>query len=116
MWNVISSVLSVSACFLSIAAVFFSVRSVKAARELLAQSKALPASRINSLETSLRDTQDALEVVANRVKMQRVRTIATHATETTSRASGKNEPDPHTDPEGWRTWMNAQLRKPRTNA
>lgn len=110
MWSVISSVLSVLACFLSIAAVFYSARSVTVSRELLDQSSRLPASRISSLETSLADTQDALQAVANRVKMQRVRNIADHATGPRTKVGSSGEPDAATDPEGWRNWMNAQLR------
>jgi len=109
MWPAISSVLSVLAFFLSLGAIFFAARSAIAARELLDQNSRLPVSRINSLETSLQDTQDALAAVANRVKMQRVRAAADHAIKK-DKVGSSGEPDPRTDPEGWRTWMNSQLR------
>jgi len=66
-------------------------------------------SRTESLVHSLNDIQNTMEVLANRVKMQRVRNSALHALGSTG-----GEPDVRTDPEAWRAWKNAQLRAPRS--
>jgi hypothetical protein len=103
----IFSVLSVLAFFLSIAAVFFSARSATQVRELRDQLTPFDQSRMRLLETSLRETQDALEVVANRVKMMKVRGAANHVRE--DRPS--ETPDPYKNPDAWRLWMNNQMAR-----
>jgi hypothetical protein len=112
MWLVFSNVLSAAAFILSIVACWLSVRSANRAQELREALKVSPVSRIKSLETSLADTQGALEEVANRVKMMRVRNAANH-TETSGPKPGqrKDEPDPYSDPDGWRQAMNAKLAR-----
>jgi hypothetical protein len=106
--NAFFNALSVLGFFLSIAAAFSAARSVTAARELRDRLNPLPLSRLQSLETSLADTQDALSEVANRVKMMRVRSSANHVRE----AKEPNAlPDPYKDPDGWRNAMNSRLSR-----
>jgi len=101
--NAIFNVLSVVAFFLSLAGLLFSARSAIRVQELRDRLAVLPLSRLNSLETSLADTQDALAEVANRVKMMKVRNASSHV-------RGNNaDPDPHTDPDAWRRVMNSKL-------
>lgn len=75
---------------------------VQELRDLVAR---LPVSRLESLAASQAELAETMEQLANRVKMQRVRNAANHATGVRS-----GEPDARTDPEGWRAWKNAQLR------
>jgi len=101
--DAIFNVLSVLAFFLSILAASFAALSAIRVRELLDDQQRLPVSRLKSLETSLADTQGALEEVANRVKMMKVRSAANHS-------DGKASfPDPYKDPDGWRKAMNSRL-------
>lgn len=60
-------------------------------------------SAIHSLKDSVTSQAEALEALANRVKMQRVRTATAHA----QRDNG--EPDPYRDPNAWRAEMNKRL-------
>lgn len=100
-----SFALSVTACFLSIGAVFLSVRTAALMRELQDQPQRLSESRLVSLETSLAEQADALQAVANRVKMQKVRNAANHVHD----RDDKQTPDPYRDPDGWRKAMNKSL-------
>jgi len=59
--------------------------------------------RTASLETSRDELATELTSVANRVKMQRVRTANQ---EVKAKAT---EPDPYTDPEAWRKMMNTRI-------
>lgn len=106
--SVFFNALSVLACFLSIAAAIYAARSATAARELQDRLLPLPLSRLQSLETSLADTQDALAEVANRVKMMKVRGAASHVREPTAKSDA---PDPYKDPDAWRLWMNNQISR-----
>lgn len=98
-----SFALSVAACFLSLLAAFSAVRTAVALRELQDRWPHLSESRLDSLETSLAEQADALQAVANRVKMQRVRNAANHVGTTTA------EPDPYKDPDAWRQAMNKRI-------
>jgi len=102
---VISSVLSVLACILSALAMKFAVRAARDAAASLRAPPHLSESRLKSLETSVAEQADALLEVANRVKMQRVRNAANHAT-----GQPSTMPDPYRDPDGWRKAMNSRLR------
>lgn len=102
-----SFVLAVTACFLSVLAAFSSVRTAAALRALRDRWPQLSESRLHSIETSLAEQADALQAVANRVKMQKVRNAANHA-------QGSGEPDPYSDPDGWRRAMNKRLSTMRT--
>lgn len=108
----ISSVLSATAFFLSIVATFCAARSVILARELREAVRCFPVSRLKSIETSLADTQDALTEVANRVKMQRVRSAANHVRQ---EREANTDPDPHREPDRWRDWMNSRLARAKLN-
>lgn len=101
---VISLVLSVVACLLC-------ARTAARAQELQDRLARSPTSRIQSLEQSLEETQEAMRVLANSVKMRNVRAAATHVPEKPKPADAI--PDPHTDPDGWRNAMNRKLARDR---
>lgn len=103
MWPVFFNVLSVLGCFLSILAAISAAQSAIRVRELLDQLQVFPTSRLRLLETSLTETREGLEEVANRVKMMRVRNAANHTSEKSA------DPDPYRDPEAWRRAMNRKL-------
>lgn len=109
MWTVISCVLSAAIALACASVSVFAALRASRASELPQGKLRSVESRLASIEGSLPEMQTAMEVVANRVKMQRVRTAATHA------AGSTGEPDPRQDPEGWRTWKNAQLHAARFN-
>jgi hypothetical protein len=111
MWHVISNVLIVLSLLSSFVAIFFAVRSAVRGAELQQAWRAYVPSVSRSLETRLSELEDAVAVVANRVKMTKVRNAATH----TDRDKG-GEPDARLDPEAWRTWKNAQLRAGQYNS
>lgn len=94
-----------AACFLSVIAAIACAALAGRVRELQDRLAVLPVSRLKSLETSLTETQEGLEAVANRVKMMRVRNAANHVTEKTA------EPDPYTNPDEWRKRMNRTLSR-----
>ena len=105
MWTVISSVLIALSFTGSLAAIYLAARSAARVWELqraLADFKPLAA---QSLETRLSELEQTLSLVANRVKMTKVRNAVTHL----ERDKG-GEPDAKSDPEAWRAWKNAQLR------
>lgn len=108
MWTVIFSVLIAFALSVSLVAIFLAARSVVAVQELRQHFQLLNASAPESLKARVSEIESTLEVLANRVKMQRVRTAAEHATKPATKTAG--EPDPAVDPEGWRNWQNKQLR------
>jgi len=69
---------------LSVAVAARALYIARNAAERLASSQTAPASfesRISSLADSLAETQDALQTLANRVKMMRVRNAANHVGE-----------------------------------
>jgi biopolymer transport protein ExbB/TolQ len=81
MWITFSfALLAIVACLLSIRA---AVVAQNAARMMASQPAALRslASKLQSTEQSLEETSEALKVLANRVKMQRVRTAANHTSD-----------------------------------
>lgn len=67
-----------SVCAIAALTVAFSARRAAHRAESLPPAPCSCALRIESLATALTETQEALSVVANRVKMQRVRNAATH--------------------------------------
>jgi CRP-like cAMP-binding protein len=105
MWTVISNVLIVSSLLVSLVAIFLAARSVVAVSELRQAWLVLRPLDSKSFETRLHEAESALSLLANRVKMQKVRNAITHV----ERDKG-GEPDAKSDPEAWRAWMNAQLR------
>jgi hypothetical protein len=103
MWLGFFSALSVSICILCVAVAIYSAQRAIHASESLAPRVRSVESRLESLRGSLDDVTTTLTDLANRVKMQRVRTAVNHG-------NGKSEgPDPYKDPEGWRKMMNAQI-------
>lgn len=97
------NVLSVASFICCAAVVFWLVRLAIAVQELQRLRQLSSASRMESLQTSLDETNAALEALANRVKMHRVRTALNHVKDPPA------EPDPYTDPDAWRRTMNKQL-------
>lgn len=65
--------------------------------------RSLNGSQSESLSARLSELEETVSLLANRVKMMRVRNAVTH----TDKPSGL--PDPHRDPDGWRRAMNSRL-------
>lgn len=76
------------------------------ASELEARVRSLSASPSASLSERLNELEETVSLLANRVKMMRVRNAATH----TDKSNGA-EPDPYRDPNGWRAEMNRRLAR-----
>lgn len=74
-------------------------RAQLSAERLRQSAGSLPPSVLSRLT----DLEDAVALLANKLKMSRVRAAATHAE--------KSEPDPYTDPDGWRKMMNARIQR-----
>lgn len=109
MWVAIFCALSVAISLLSLAVAFSAAKNVNHALASPHLRVDYSALQLQSLKDSLAEQAEALEQLANRVKMQRVRTATSHVRDA---AGSRGEPDPHADPEGWRAWKNAQLRNP----
>lgn len=113
MWSDFSFALSVAALLLSVAACFVAAgfaSRVQALRDRVSDLQtSLRESPVSSLGERVTQVEDAMELLANRVKMQRVRQAATHA----EGAAKKTDdlPDPYRDPDGWRNAMNARLTR-----
>jgi hypothetical protein len=104
MWTVISCVLLASLCAVCAAVSVYSVAIAGQRQASLVRSTRSLESRVQSLETSSNEWTEELRLLANRVKMQRVRTAVAH----TDAQPGKL-PDPYKDPDGWRNAMNKRL-------
>lgn len=90
----------------SVYATFRAVRTaalVSELREAIARWSKSPSA---SVTERLDGLEDNLELLANRIKMMRVRNAATH---TDSKVGSNGLPDPHRDPDGWRRAMNQRL-------
>lgn len=70
--------------------------------------RSLNASPSASLSERLSELEETVSLLANRVKMMRVRNAATH----TDKSNGA-DPDPYRDPSAWRTEMNRKLARGR---
>jgi hypothetical protein len=105
MWTVISSVLIVSSFIGSLAAIYLAARSAARVWELRRVFESFRKLDAQSLETRLTECEGTLLLLANKLKMTKVRNAVTH----TDRDKG-GEPDAKSDPEAWRSWKNAQLR------
>jgi len=105
MWTVTFSVLIALNSIASLAAIWLGVRNAARGLELQQALQRLKPLAPQSIETRLNEIESTLSVVANRVKMTKVRNAVTH----TDRDKGA-EPDARLDPEAWRAWKNAQLR------
>lgn len=105
MWSVIFCALSAVISVFASGTAYFAVRHAKAvAASPLAKLHSVQ-SAVESLENSLSETQATLALVANKVKMQKVRNAAAHV-----RNADGSEPDPVNEPDAWRAWKNKQLR------
>ena len=105
MWIVIFSVLTALTFAGSLVAIFLAVRTAGRVLELQLAFQRFKPLDAQSLEQRLSEFEQTLSLLANRLKMTRVRNAVTH----TERDKG-GEPDAKSDPEAWRTWKNAQLR------
>lgn len=96
---------------LSLAATFFAVKAVGAAQDLQDRFERFKTQQMRSpsesgsLSARLDELESTVEVLANRVKMQKVRNAALHV----ERESGLA--DPYKDPDRWRQQMNTQLSR-----
>lgn len=111
MWSVIFCALTAAVCVFCLIGCARTAQTVKEDSASLVAEVRLNTSRIQSLTESHALSVEELQNLANRVKMQRVRSAADHAT--TSRPDG--EPDPMKDPERWRAWMNKKIAMGRLN-
>lgn len=106
MWTtVIFSVLIATSLLASLGAIFLGVRCaarVSELRQAWGNFKRLDA---RSVDERLIEFEGTLLMLANKVKMMKVRGAASH----TDRDKTA-EPDARSDPERWRVWKNAQLR------
>jgi hypothetical protein len=84
-------------------------RAERAPASLLARVASCE-SRIESLTTSRDELTVALDALAQRVKMQRVRQATDHAT------GPRGLPDPYKEPDRWREAMNAQIARGKLGA
>jgi hypothetical protein len=60
------------------------------------------------LESSHEDLRETLDLLADQVKMMNVRSKITHGTRSKKTT---DEPDPKSDPDGWRQWMNRKINR-----
>jgi cell division protein FtsX len=94
MWTTLASFFAVC---IAIVSVLYSVRCLHAVRAAAAAWESSPArkcscvSQIESLRNSLNEQADALQTIANRVKMQRVRTAALHVGDQSTTSSDPAE-------------------------
>lgn len=113
MWTSFFYALSAFVCVFCLIGCARIAQRVQADSVSLAAEVRLNASRVRSLTESHELTMDELKNLANRVKMQRVRNAADHATKPAR--AGSDMPDPFTDPDGWRTAMNKRIAAARLN-
>lgn len=111
MWTVIFNVLTVFALSVSLAAIYLAVRSAGVVSELQQVCRDFRKSAGPLLEQRVKECEETLSLLANRVKMTRVRNAVTHA-----ERDKNGEPDAKSDPEAWRAWKNAQLRAGQFNS
>lgn len=81
MWQTLSLFLCVSSaivCYVLAVRTFRAARAAVETSESLRSSKCSCASRVESLAACQAEMEETLKVLANRVKMQRVRTAALH--------------------------------------
>lgn len=107
MWTVIFSALSVVLSILASLGALYAANSAARVAGLPQVRLHSVESRLASLENSVPEIQAALSTMSNSLKMARVRSAALHS------VGSSGEPDPVTEPERWRAWMNSQLRAPR---
>lgn len=111
MWT---NVFSASAAILSAIFAVVSVLSARSAaleRASLRRRMHFAESQLASLSTSQGEHLQTLEALANRVKMQRVRTVIAHPGRD---AAARSDPDPYTHPDEWRKMMGKRLAEAKT--
>lgn len=109
MWTYILLASSAGLAVLSLILALFAVRIAVRAQAWPAASEAYAKSQLQSLRDSIKEQAEALETLANRYKMQKVRNVIEHG------RGSQGEPDARRDPEGWRAWKNHQLRSGSSN-
>lgn len=99
---------AVSLVFSVILAIFHAriASRVLALRDRVERLRASPA---ESLSERLSELEETVSLLANRVKMMRVRNAATHTDKTSN-----GVPDPYTNPDEWRREANKRLSIPLT--
>lgn len=105
MWTVIFGVATAICLLCSLGALLFAARAVRLAMELRQHWQQSATSSGAALSQRMDEAEETLKVIANRLKMMKVRGAANHV-----RRDNGDEPDPRSDPEGWRAWKNSQLR------
>lgn len=103
MWTTFFFALTVIASVTCLIGTIYVARSAKVGAASLQKRLRSCESQIASMTTSQEELVQTVTDVANRVKMQRVRNIATHAT------GSPGEPDPYKNPDEWRSMMTRKL-------
>lgn len=93
MWTAISVALSVAVSICSVILAIHAVRTARARMESPGRAISSLKSQTDSTETRVTELEAALEVLANRVKMQRVRTAVNHVREPEPPLNGANVKD-----------------------
>jgi len=83
------------------------VRRAQALSALPDQLQRSYDSRMRLLAESHEEMRETVDRLADQVKMMNVRAKITHGT----RSKKGDEPDPQTDPDGWRQWMNRKINR-----
>lgn len=83
---------------------FLLARTAARVSEFEARVRSLNESPSESLSARLSELEETVSLLANRVKMMKVRNAVTH----TDKPNGA-EPDPYRDPNGWRAAMNRRF-------
>ena len=110
MWiNIFSALIAVCAiCSLPMA--WFAVRIARHVAELPHQRLRSCESKLQSVELLVSEHTTAIEDMANRIKMMKVRSATAHGSK-----SDTGMPDPYRDPEAWRKAMNQRIANNRLN-
>lgn len=109
MWIGISCALSVCAAICCLIVALRAARTAEAALASLAASQPWPESRWQSLTESINELSETQSLLANKLKMMKVRGAATH----TDGAGSHGLPDPYRDPDAWRKAMNERIAQQR---
>jgi hypothetical protein len=103
-WTVISYALIVGTCVSSAIVAWRYARIAVVARESVLKRLRSCESKAQLAASAATELTELVDSVVQSQKMARVRKGTKHAT------GSHGEPDPLTDPEGWRNWKNAQIR------
>lgn len=101
--TVVFSVALAASFIFSLILTFYVVRIASRLSALEADAQRWTESPTGSLSERLNDLAETVSLLANRVKMMKVRAATTH----TDRANG--HPDPYKDPAAWRAEINRKL-------